>query len=70
MVEDFTHVLPEDKAAPPAKSCFKDQIFDLKTANERERNIRQFRLVLEAAEQNSREKFKALLNSQNNTCNL
>jgi len=70
MIEDFTHVLPEDKAAPIAKTPFQDQVFDLKTANEREKHLRQLRQELEVVEQNSREKFKALLNSQNNTCNL
>ncbi|HEY1010067.1 MAG TPA: hypothetical protein VGE58_08160 [Daejeonella sp.] len=70
MIEDFTHALPEDKAAPPAKPCFKDQVFDLKAANEREQYFKRVRQELEAAEQISREKFKALLPVTNSSCRL
>lgn len=70
MVEDFTHVLPEDKSKPPIVNRFAEQIFDLKEANERAQYFRQLRQRMEDTERKSRERFKTLLNSKNNSCNL
>lgn len=69
MVEDFTHVLPEDKSKPKITNRFAGQIFDLKEANERSQYFRQLRQKMEDIERKSREKFKALQSTRNNSCN-
>lgn len=49
MIEDFTHVLPEDKAPNvPTKSKFAGQVFDLGEVNKKAAYYRDLREKMEA----------------------
>lgn len=57
MVEDFTHVLPEDKAVPTPKRQFADQVFDLAEANKSAKYFQELRKEIEAIERHARQKI-------------